>query len=230
MPCGRTSAAGSTDLVFSVGGAQTAGPVAAEVRHALTVWEPRLDLLDVAVERRRLLGTTLADPDRVPRPRDEQRVQPRLSVLPRAGRRDDRAARRPARHRGARPRHEGGAPRALGLAEPPAGEDRRVPGEGLVEIFARLAEIVVDRLNAVPDKNLLAFLALVGVILSRPSQRGCRSRSTLRRGDARQRARGDARPRPCLRRRDDAPVYETDAELVLTATLPVRGVCSRAGA
>src|SRR5262249_22717084 len=39
---------GLADHVFSVGGAQTAAVVAAEVRRALTTWEPRLDLLDVA--------------------------------------------------------------------------------------------------------------------------------------------------------------------------------------
>jgi phage baseplate assembly protein W len=50
---------GLQDLVFSVGGAQTAGMVAEEVRRALTVWEPRLDLLAVTVEPDGFLGTTL---------------------------------------------------------------------------------------------------------------------------------------------------------------------------
>ena len=50
---------GLHDLVFSIGGAQTAGTVAAEVRHALTVWEPRLDLLDVTAAPDGLIGNTL---------------------------------------------------------------------------------------------------------------------------------------------------------------------------
>jgi phage baseplate assembly protein W len=40
---------GLDDLMFSVGGAHTAGTVAAAVRRGLTTWEPRLDLLDVLV-------------------------------------------------------------------------------------------------------------------------------------------------------------------------------------
>lgn len=35
-------------------------------------------------------------------------------------------------------------------------------GEGLVHLFGRLAEVVADRLNQVPEKNFRAFLALIG--------------------------------------------------------------------
>ncbi len=42
------------------------------------------------------------------------------------------------------------------------------PGRALVRICARLAELVVDRLNRVPDKNFLAFLDLVGLELLAP--------------------------------------------------------------
>ena len=38
----------------------------------------------------------------------------------------------------------------------------------LVRIFARLAEVVIDRINQVPDKNFLAFLNLVGLELLPP--------------------------------------------------------------
>jgi len=49
---------------------------------------------------------------------------------------------------------------------PPAhGSD---PGQALVRIFARLAELVVERLNRAPDKNFLAFLDLVGLDLLPP--------------------------------------------------------------
>ena len=41
-------------------------------------------------------------------------------------------------------------------------------GGALVRIFARLAEVVIDRINQVPDKNFLAFLNLVGLELLPP--------------------------------------------------------------
>lgn len=40
---------GIHDLVFAVNSAGTAGRVASEVRQALLMWEPRIDLLDVQV-------------------------------------------------------------------------------------------------------------------------------------------------------------------------------------
>lgn len=42
------------------------------------------------------------------------------------------------------------------------------PGRALVEIFARYMEIIIERLNRVPEKNLLAFLDMVGVNLLPP--------------------------------------------------------------
>jgi phage baseplate assembly protein W len=50
---------GLNDLVFSVGGAQTAGAVADEVQRALVAWEPRLDLLAVSAEPDGVVGDTL---------------------------------------------------------------------------------------------------------------------------------------------------------------------------
>lgn len=41
---------GIHDLVFAVHGAGTAGRVASEVRQALILWEPRIDILDVQVD------------------------------------------------------------------------------------------------------------------------------------------------------------------------------------
>ena len=40
---------GIHDLVFAVNSGETSGRVASEVRQALTLWEPRIDLLNVAV-------------------------------------------------------------------------------------------------------------------------------------------------------------------------------------
>lgn len=41
-------------------------------------------------------------------------------------------------------------------------------GRAMVRIFARLAELVVERLNKTPDKNFLAFLNLIGLELRPP--------------------------------------------------------------
>ena len=35
--------------------------------------------------------------------------------------------------------------------------------EALIRIFARYSEIIIDRLNQVPEKNFLAYLDLLGV-------------------------------------------------------------------
>ncbi|HUA45470.1 MAG TPA: putative baseplate assembly protein [Solirubrobacteraceae bacterium] len=52
---------------------------------------------------------------------------------------------------------------SLGLSDGAA-----VPGNGLVQAFARLAGIVADRINAAANKNFLAFLNLVGISQSPP--------------------------------------------------------------
>jgi hypothetical protein len=41
-------------------------------------------------------------------------------------------------------------------------------GEGLIEAFGRIADVVATRINRVPEKNLLAFLDLIGVRLQPP--------------------------------------------------------------
>src|SRR5258708_4918843 len=38
----------------------------------------------------------------------------------------------------------------------------------LIEIFGRFAELIIERLNQVPGKNLLAFLDLIGASLLPP--------------------------------------------------------------
>ncbi|NJR57848.1 MAG: hypothetical protein HC769_02665 [Cyanobacteria bacterium CRU_2_1] len=49
---------------------------------------------------------------------------------------------------------------------------------GLVNIFARFSELIIQRLNQVPDKNLLAFLDLLGA--SRLPPQAARVHSPLR--------------------------------------------------
>lgn len=50
---------GIHDLVFAVHSGETSGRVASEVRQALILWEPRIDLLDVSA------GTDEAEPTRL---------------------------------------------------------------------------------------------------------------------------------------------------------------------
>jgi hypothetical protein len=55
--------------------------------------------------------------------------------------------------------------RTAGWTPPAGGGD---PGSALVHVFARMAEVVADRLNRVPDRNFLAFLDLIGTELLPP--------------------------------------------------------------
>src|SRR5277367_7000600 len=45
---------------------------------------------------------------------------------------------------------------------PDSAEEKQLV-EAMVHVFARFGEIVIDRLNRVPEKNFLAFLQLLGV-------------------------------------------------------------------
>jgi hypothetical protein len=49
-----------------------------------------------------------------------------------------------------------------------AAPDQMDAGRALIQIFGRMAAVVIDRLNRVPDKNFLAFLDLIGAQLNPP--------------------------------------------------------------
>lgn len=42
-------------------------------------------------------------------------------------------------------------------------DDSADPGRGMIELFARLHELLLERLNKIPEKNFLSFLEMVGV-------------------------------------------------------------------
>ena len=42
-------------------------------------------------------------------------------------------------------------------------QDPADPGRGMIELFARLHELLLERLNKIPEKNFLSFLEMVGV-------------------------------------------------------------------
>ena len=89
----------------------------------------------------------------------------------------------------------------------------------LVEIFGRFAELIIERLNQVPNKNLLAFLDLIGASLLPPQPARVPLTFSLANGSivdgvvpartqvAAVNAEGETAP----------VVFETDAELVVTA-------------
>src|SRR5918911_4565078 len=50
----------------------------------------------------------------------------------------------------------------------PRPDGRPDAGQALIEIFARFAELVVERINRAPEKNYLAFLNLIGTQMLPP--------------------------------------------------------------
>jgi hypothetical protein len=46
------------------------------------------------------------------------------------------------------------------------------PGEAVVRIFGRLAELIVSRLNQLPEKHFLSFLEEGGIDILPPGRRG----------------------------------------------------------
>src|SRR5262245_37822905 len=54
------------------------------------------------------------------------------------------------------------ARRFTGEAWRPVADGRPEAGMALIQIFAHMVELLIDRLNRTPDKNFLAFLDLIG--------------------------------------------------------------------
>ena len=89
----------------------------------------------------------------------------------------------------------------------------------LIEIFGRFAELIIERLNQVPNKNLLAFLDLIGASLLPPQPARVPLTFSLANGsivDGVVPARTQVAAVPS--ESETAPVvFETDAELIVTA-------------
>ena len=91
-------------------------------------------------------------------------------------------------------------------------------GGALVRIFARLAEIAIDRLNQAPEKNFLAFLNLLGIDLLPPQAARVPLTFHLAAGstaDARVPARTQVAAMP-LEGDTEPVVFETERDLVVT--------------
>jgi len=62
------------------------------------------------------------------------------------------------------------------------GRETNAPGTALVYLFAHLMEIIITRLNQVPEKNFLAFLDFIGADLQAPTPAGALLQFTLSEG------------------------------------------------
>jgi len=94
------------------------------------------------------------------------------------------------------------------------------PGAALVRVFARMAGRVSERLNRVPDRTFLAFLDLVGVEPRPPEPARVPLTFSLAAGarrDAVVPARTPVAGQP-LEGETEAPVFETERELLVTRT------------
>src|SRR5262249_55003946 len=95
-------------------------------------------------------------------------------------------------------------------------------GGALIGIFARFAELIIERLNRVPDKNLLAFLDLLGASRLPPQPARVPLTFSLATGRASPGVgpAGTQVAAPPGEGEKDAVVFETERELVVSpATL-----------
>lgn len=99
--------------------------------------------------------------------------------------------------------------------QPNGGSDA---GEALIQIFSQMAQLVIDRLNKVPEKNFLAFLDLIGVEVRPPLP--ARAPLTFRLGGGRQAdafvpARTQVGSEPAEGEGEEI-IFETERSLVVT--------------
>jgi baseplate J-like protein len=96
------------------------------------------------------------------------------------------------------------------------------PGMAMAEIFARYMEIVIERLNRVPDKNFLAFLDMIGVSLQPPRAARAPVQFLLAQGAKTQAVVPEGTPLSTAGA--DPLMFETDRALTVTPCRLVRSV------
>ena len=104
--------------------------------------------------------------------------------------------------------------------DPATGQPRSDPlGTALIGIFSRFAEIIVQRLNRVPDKNLLAFFDLLGEARLPPQPALVPLTFSLAPGSAADALEpvGTQVAAPPAEGEKDPVLFETERELVVTA-------------
>ncbi len=97
------------------------------------------------------------------------------------------------------------------------GGDSDDAGTALIYLFARLMEIIICRLNRVPEKNLLAFLDFIGARLHPPTPARALLQFTLSEGSA-ENARVPAGTQVSTEESgaEEEQVFETERDLVVT--------------
>ena len=107
------------------------------------------------------------------------------------------------------------------LLEEYTGNDQSLQGTraALVNIFARFAEIIIERLNQVPDKNFLAFLDLLGASRLPPQPARVPLTFALTGGTTVDAVvpKGTQVAAPPAEGEKDPVIFETERELVVTA-------------
>lgn len=104
----------------------------------------------------------------------------------------------------------------------------KTPGSALVQAFARLAEIVVERVNRIPEKNFLAFLEMLGLEINPPQPARVPLTFYLAQGrkDTALVPQGTQVAAPPPVGTSEPIIFETERDLVLTGTI-VRAAFAR---
>jgi hypothetical protein len=112
----------------------------------------------------------------------------------------------------------GGLKRVEVVGWRPRAEGKADAGAALVRIFARMAELVIDRLNQVPDKGLLAFLDLIGTQVSPPRPARVPLTFQLAAGSPVSALvpAGTRVAAPALEKEEEEVIFETEQDLLLT--------------
>ena len=166
---------GIHDLLFASVDSETAGRVAYEVRASLARWEPRIEVLGVDVSTRpRQPG---ADVHRHPlhagdAPTTRATWSSRSMSSPRKAEPGEPTMTLPVPNLDDR-RFQDLVDDAKRLIQQrcPEWTDHNVsdPGVTLIETFAWMTDLLLYRLNRVPDRNYIKFLELIGVRLFAPT-------------------------------------------------------------
>ena len=157
------------DLVFDTIDADTIGRIDTAIRVALDRWEPRIEVLavDFDLSERRRGRAAIDIRYRIRATNDVHNLVYPFYLIPAEESRVSLPAdpaRRPAASRTWSTRRDCGSPAAC-----PEWTEHNVsdPGITLIELFAWMTDMLIYRLNRVPDKLHVALLELLGIELAR---------------------------------------------------------------
>jgi hypothetical protein len=88
--------------------------------------------------------------------------------------------------------------------------------DALIHIFSRMMEIIIQRLNKVPDKNFLTFLDLIGVSLSPPKVARAPLTFTMAKGESRyEKVHAGTQAATAQTKEKESAVFETEKDLTI---------------